>query len=176
MAAPCAFCGMKNAPREAVIDATFTIDPPPAAIRCGQAARVTRKTMSSSFLMVNDQSAKESSPIGPNRIADALLTRMSIPPARSAAASTHRRAPSSEARSTGAIASIRPPPARTSPTVSSDGLRVQVTAHHVGALPRAEQRRRPPDPAAGARDERPLASQPPLRALRSHCKIVTSIE
>ena len=42
--------------------------------------------MSSSFLMVNDQSAKESSPIGPNRIADALLTRMSIPPARSTAA------------------------------------------------------------------------------------------
>ena len=36
--------------------------------------------MSSSFRMVNDQSAKESSSIGPNRIADALLTRMSIPP------------------------------------------------------------------------------------------------
>jgi len=55
-------------------------------------------------------------------------------------------------------------------------LRVQVTAHHVGTLPRAEQRRRPPDPAAGARDERPLAVQPALRTLRSHCKIVTSIE
>ena len=57
LAAPCAFCGMKNAPREAVIDATLTTEPPPAAIRCGQAARVTRKTMSSSFRMVKDQSA-----------------------------------------------------------------------------------------------------------------------
>ena len=79
--------------------------------------------MLSSFLMVNDQSAKESSPIGPNRMADALLTSTSIPPARSAAASTQRRAPSSEARSTGAIASIRPPLARTILTVSSEVAR-----------------------------------------------------
>ena len=56
--------------------------------------------------MVNDQSAKESRSMGPNRIADALLTRMSIPPARATAVSTHRRAPSSDARSTGATASI----------------------------------------------------------------------
>ena len=58
--------------------------------------------------------------MGPNRIADALLTRMSIPPASATAVSTHRRAPSSDARSTGATASIHPPLARTSPTVSSE--------------------------------------------------------
>src|SRR6185369_14731649 len=65
---------MKKAPREAVIDATFTIDPPPAATRCGQAARVTRKTMSSSFLMVNDQSAIRFGPIGELSFADWSFT------------------------------------------------------------------------------------------------------
>src|SRR5205809_37526 len=105
---------MKNAPREAVIDATFTMAPPPGALLGGQVDRGDR---------VHPPATGPDQP-------DRLLGR----------------------------------------------LRVQVTPHHVGALPRAEQRRRPPDPAAGARDERPLAVQPALRALRSHCKIVTSIE
>ena len=79
--------------------------------------------------MVNDQSAKESVSMGPNRIAEALLTRMSTPPARAAASCTQRRAPSSVARSTGATASIRPPSARASSTVSAEvsGLRSQPT-------------------------------------------------
>ncbi len=70
--------------------------------------------------MVNDQSAKESVSMGPNRIAEALLTRMSTPPARATASCTQPRAPSSVARSTGATASIRPPAARASSTVSAE--------------------------------------------------------
>ena len=80
MAAPWAFCGMKYAPRVAVMEAMFTIDPPPRATRCGHTARVTKNTMSSSWRMVNDQSSADSSVIGPKRIAEALLTRMSTPP------------------------------------------------------------------------------------------------
>ena len=121
----------------------------------------TRKTMSSSCRMVNDQSAKDSSPIGPNRIAEALLTRTSDPPAR-------------------ATRGLDPPPgtvlggqvdrrdrrpsarlARTSADRLLRRLRVQVAAHHVGALRAQSQRGRPPDPAAGARDERPLAVSRP---------------
>ena len=128
--------------------------------------------------MVNDQSAKESSPIGPNRIADALLTSTSIPPARSAAASTHRRAPSSEARSTGAIASIRPPLARTILTVSSEVSRCR--SHPTTWAPSRAQSSAvarpipPPVPEMSARlpSSRPIAA-PPFGS-SSHCKIVTS--
>ena len=85
--------------------------------------------MSSSLRMVKDQSAQDSWSMGPNRMAEALLTRMSTPPASSAAASTQRRAPCSVARSTGAMASIRPPAARASPAVSAEvsGFRSQPT-------------------------------------------------
>src|SRR5580658_1955370 len=146
---------MKNAPREAVIDATLTIDPPPAATRCGQAARVTRNTMSSSCRIVNDQSANDNSPMGPNRIDDALLTSTSIPPARATASSTQRPAPSSVARSTGATASIRPPSARTSSTVSADvrGLRSQPTTWAPSRASRSAVARPipPPVPETSAR-------------------------
>ena len=59
--------------------------------------------------------------MAPKRIAEALLTRTSTPPAMATASSTQRLAPSSVDRSTGAIASIRPPAARTRSTVSCDG-------------------------------------------------------
>ena len=56
-AAPCAFCGMNQAPRDPEIEPMLTIEPPPRATRCGHAAFVTRKTMSSSLRIVNDQSS-----------------------------------------------------------------------------------------------------------------------
>ena len=88
--------------------------------------------------MVNDQSAKESSPIGPNRIADALLTSDVDSPGE-----VHRRLdPPPGARLGGQIdRGDRVHPPAVGPD-QPDGLlgrlRVQVTAHHVGALPRAE--------------------------------------
>ena len=57
LAAPWAFCGMNQAPREPEIEPMLTMLPPPRATRCGQAARTTRKTMSSSLRIVNDQSS-----------------------------------------------------------------------------------------------------------------------
>ena len=41
LAALCAFCSTNSTPRIAAIEPTLMIDPPPRAIRCGQAARVT---------------------------------------------------------------------------------------------------------------------------------------
>ena len=120
LAAPCAFCGMKAAPRVAEIEAMLTIEPPPRATRCGQTSRVTRKTMSSSLRIVNDQSSTDSSVMGPKRMAEALLTSTSTPPCTATASATQAAAPASVARSTGAIAVISPPAARTSSTVSAD--------------------------------------------------------
>src|SRR5580693_8699804 len=125
---------MKNAPRVAVIEAMFTTEPVPRAIgsratRCGHTARVTRKTICSSFRMVNAQSSQDSVVIGPNRIADALLTRMSTPPYAATASATQAFAPASADRSTGAIAVISPPASRARRTVSAEpsGSRSQPT-------------------------------------------------
>ena len=67
--------------------------------------------------------------IGPNRIAEALLTRMSTPPYTAAASATQAFAPASDDRLTGAIAVISPPASRTRRTVSAEasGFRSQPT-------------------------------------------------
>ena len=138
----------------------LTTDPPPRATRCGHAARVTRKTMSSSLRIVNDQSSYDSSSIAPNRIADALLTSTSTPPAERGRL-VH---PAPRAVLGGQVdrrdrvhPSARPRgPGRPSPATG----RVQVAADDVRALAGEDQRRRPPDPATGAGDERDLAVQP----------------
>ena len=57
LAAPWAFWGMNQAPREPEIEPMLTMLPPPRATKWGQAARVTRKTMSSSLRIVKDQSS-----------------------------------------------------------------------------------------------------------------------
>src|ERR1700722_2847212 len=85
--------------------------------------------MSSSLRIVNDQSAADSSVIGPNRIAEGLLTRTPPPPYAAAASVTQAFAPTSDDRSTGAIAVISPPASRTRRTVSAEasGFRSQPT-------------------------------------------------
>src|ERR1700722_11543883 len=98
---------MKYAPRVAVIEAMFTIEAVPRALKSratkrGHTARVTRNTWSSWLRRVKDQSAADSSVIGPNGIAEALLTRMSTPPYTAAASVTQAFAPTSDDRSTGA--------------------------------------------------------------------------
>ena len=71
---------MNSTPRMAAIEPTLMIEPPPRAIRCGQAARVTKNTVSSSLRRVNCQSSTDSWSMGPIRIADALLYSTSMPP------------------------------------------------------------------------------------------------
>ena len=73
LAAPWAACSMNVAPRCADTDAVLITVPPPRAIRCGQAARVTVKIRSSSLWSVNRQSSQLSSVNGPTRGAEALL-------------------------------------------------------------------------------------------------------
>ena len=73
LAAPWADCSMKVAPRCADTEAVLMIAPPPRAMRCGQAARVTVKMRSSSLCRVNRQSSQLISANGPTRGADALL-------------------------------------------------------------------------------------------------------
>jgi hypothetical protein len=71
-AAPWAAIGM-SLPRQPMIDPVLMMEPPPRAMRCGQAARVTKKMMSSSLRRLKCQASVVSELSDPMRPVEALL-------------------------------------------------------------------------------------------------------
>ena len=74
------------------IDETLTIAPPPAAMRCGSAARQWTNTLRTLVVMSPSHSSSVVSTIGLSRKRPALLTTTSRRPKRLRARSTARRA------------------------------------------------------------------------------------